>query len=73
MACVDSIGTDVNNTYAGNAIISNPYCENIAETFCDIFHFAHLEKSDIITLAQNMPLSSGYKEHYTLTQTSNEF
>ena len=66
MACVDSLGTDRNNTYAGNALVSNPYCENVAETLSDIFHFAHIEKSDMITLAQNMPLSSGYRERYTV-------
>ncbi len=66
MASVDCIGTDMNNNYRGNAIISNPYCEDIRETIDHIFHFAVIEKNIITNLSEKMPLSTGYKDTYTV-------
>jgi omega-amidase len=67
MASVDCIWDDENNQYAGNVIISNPYCEDIRETKDDIFHFAVIDRDIISNLSEKMPLSSGYKDTYSFS------
>ncbi len=66
MASVDAIWKDQNNTYAWNAIVSNPYSENISETVDNIFHFADMDKQEITNLESIIPLSGGFKEEYSL-------
>ena len=67
MASVDCIWQDENNAYAGNAIISNPYSEDIRKTYDGIFHFWTIDTSIITDLSANMLLSSGYRDTYTIT------
>ena len=71
MASVDCIWKDKNHSYAGNAIVSNPYSEDIKETREKIFHFATMDKQEIKNLEKMIPLNGGFKEHYKIKRRYN--
>ena len=64
MVWVDCIWKDENNLYVGNAIVSNPYSEDISETKEEIFHFAKLDKNEIFALEKVIPLWWSFKINY---------
>ncbi len=66
MVWVDCIWKDANNSYAGNAVISNPYSEDIKQTHEEIFHFAHMQREEIYNLWKVIPLEPGFKTDYNL-------
>ncbi|MDQ7009436.1 MAG: nitrilase-related carbon-nitrogen hydrolase [Candidatus Gracilibacteria bacterium] len=66
MVGVDNIGKDINNSYIGNAIVSNPYSEDIKETFEEIFHFANIDTTEIKSIENIIPLEDGFKEDYII-------
>jgi predicted amidohydrolase len=64
MAWVNNIWTDENNSYAWEAIVSNPYWEDIKETKENIFHFAEIDTSEIKNIESVIPLEWSFKESY---------
>lgn len=66
MVWVDCIWKDQNNSYAGNAVVSNPYGEDIKETQDTIFHFADMDKQEISKLWSIIPLQPWFKTTYNL-------
>jgi len=66
MVWVDCIWKDQNNSYAGNAVVSNPYGEDIKQTHDEIFHFADMDKSEIENLGDIIPLKPGFKTDYII-------
>jgi len=67
MVWVDCIWKDQNNSYAGNAVVSNPYGEDIKQTEQNIFHFADMDKQEIENLESIIPLRDGFKTNYIIT------
>ena len=64
MVWVDNIWKDENNSYAWNAIVSNPYSEDIKETKEDIFHFANIDTQEIKNIENIIPLGGSFREEY---------
>ena len=66
MVWVDNIWKDENNSYAWNAIVSNPYSEDIKQTKEKIFHFAEIDTSEIKKIESVIPLKWSFKESYKI-------
>jgi len=66
MIWVDNIWKDMNNSYAWNAIVSNPYSEDIKETKEKIFHFAEIDTNEIKNIESIIPLEWSFKESYRI-------
>jgi len=66
MVWVDNIWKDENNSYAWNAIVSNPYSEDIKETKENIFHFAKIDTSEIKNIESIIPLEWSFREDYKI-------
>jgi predicted amidohydrolase len=66
MVWVDNIWEDMNNSYAWNAIVSNPYSEDIKETKENIFHFAEINTDEIKNIESVIPLEWSFKESYKI-------
>ena len=60
---VDRSGSDPNTSYYGISTISNPYAEDIAERN-GIYAYAELNKVDIKTLSETLPLEKSFKSGY---------
>lgn len=67
MVTVDSSGIDPNTSYSGITVISNPYAEEISKTD-GIYSYAELDKNEITTLDNSLPLSDSFKEDYSVEQ-----
>ena len=59
-AAVDRNGSDPNTTYYGTSVISNPYCEDVAERQ-GIYAYAEIAKDDIVTLGEALPLAGSFR------------
>jgi nitrilase len=66
MVWVDNIWKDINNSYAWNAIVSNPYGEDIKNTKENVFHFAEIDTSEIKNIESIIPLSGSFKDKYNI-------
>ncbi len=66
VAAVDRTGSDPTTDFSnGVTVISNPYAEDIA-TSDGIYSYAVLDKSEIESLSNMLPLSGSYKADYEL-------
>ncbi len=62
-AAVDRSGKDPNTSFYGTHVTSSPYAENIAN-IDGVYAMAELEKSDIRTLPETLPLKSSFRNEY---------
>jgi omega-amidase len=62
-AAVDRMGSDPNTSYYGTAIIANPFAEDIAQHE-SVYAYAEIDKTDILTLSNALPLQGSYKSEY---------
>lgn len=64
IAWVDCIWSDENASYTWSACISTPYAEDIKITQKDIYHYAELDKQDILSTRDILPMEPSFKENY---------
>lgn len=67
-AAVDRSGSDPYTTYYGTSVLSNPYCEDIAERD-GLYAYAEFDKQAITELATNLPLKPSYKTSYEIRRS----
>ncbi len=68
MVSVDNLWIDENASYSWNAIISNPFWEDISKTKGWIFHFWEINKEDIKSIRNALPLENSFKEKYIIVK-----
>jgi len=64
-AAVDRSGKDPSTMYYGVSVISNPYAEDIARRN-GIYSYAELDKSEITSIHEMLPLDGSFKESYKI-------
>lgn len=65
MVTVDRSGSDPNTNYYGKSVITNPFAEEVANRN-DIYSYAELNKDDIVSLGNILPLTGSYRFEYNV-------
>ncbi len=70
-AAVDRSGSDPNTSYHGISVISNPYCEDVAERD-GIYSYTEISKDDIVALGKALPLAGSFRAEYKMEEDGRE-
>lgn len=66
VAWVDCTWSDKNTSYTWSACISTPYAEDIKITKNEIYHYAELNKEDIVDMRKILPMEPSFKKEYKI-------